>query len=113
MGRWGGRGAGGPGIPGSPVAGGPERLAVGELAIVNPPEGATYLIDPTLRREFQALPLRVIADRPGRIEWSVDGQTVGQSSADSAFLWPLTRGSHRLAARDEHGRRAETTVVVR
>ena len=30
------------------------------LEIVNPPAGATYLIDPTLRREFQTLPLRVV-----------------------------------------------------
>ena len=31
------------------------------LQLVNPPPGATYLIDPTLRREFQTLSLRVVA----------------------------------------------------
>jgi hypothetical protein len=29
------------------------------LAIANPPAGAVYSVDPTLRREFQALPLSV------------------------------------------------------
>src|SRR5262249_36976518 len=34
------------------------------LTIANPAEGTVYSIDPTLRREFQALPLRVIAPQP-------------------------------------------------
>ena len=48
------------------------------LEIVNPPAGATYLIDPTLRREFQTLPLRVVAASPGTIEWQVAGRVVGR-----------------------------------
>ena len=48
------------------------------LRISNPPAGATYLIDPTLRREFQTLPLaRRRRYRPGRIEWIVDGGRSG------------------------------------
>src|SRR5262249_13909927 len=42
------------------------------LTIVNPPLGATYLIDPTLRREFQTVAFRAVADVPLRIVWSVD-----------------------------------------
>ncbi len=53
-----------------PLAPAPAR---GPLEIVNPPSGATYLIDPTLRREFQTLPLRVVATTPGTIEWQVAG----------------------------------------
>jgi penicillin-binding protein 1C len=83
------------------------------LEITNPPSGATYLIDPTLRREFQTLPLRVVASRPGRIVWSVDGQPAGESSSDAALMWPLTPGAHYITARDEQGRSAETTVIVK
>ena len=43
------------GPPASAPAGDGRRRA---LAIVSPPDGATYSIDPTLRREFQTLPLR-------------------------------------------------------
>ena len=92
-----------PGLPARHVA----------LDITNPPAGAVYLIDPTLRRDFQTLPLRVVASRPGRISWSVNSQPVGVSNSDGALLWPLTPGSHRITARDEQGRSAETTIVVR
>lgn len=92
-----------PGLPARHVA----------LEITNPPPGAVYLIDPTLRREFQTLPLRVVASRPGRIEWRVNGEAVGESTSDGALMWPLTPGSHRISARDEQGRSAETAIVVK
>ena len=82
------------------------------LQIVSPPDGATYLIDPTLRPEYQALSLRAIAAR-GRIEWSVDGREIGAADADAKVDWPLAPGKHRIIARDEHGRTAEAHVVVR
>ena len=88
----------------------PARAA---LEIVSPPSGATYLIDPTLRREFQSLPLRVVATTPGTIEWQVAGRVFGTSSSEAALMWPLTPGTHRITARDERGRVAESTVVVR
>ncbi len=87
--------------------------ARGPLAIVNPPDGATYLIDPTLRREFQTLPLRVVAATPGTIEWQVAGRVVGSSSSEVALMWPLAPGVHRITARDERGRVAESSVVVK
>ena len=33
-----------------------------------PPDDATYLIDPTLRKEFQTIPLRAVGDI-GQLEW--------------------------------------------
>ena len=87
--------------------------AKGPLEIVNPPSGATYLIDPTLRREFQTLPLRVVATTPGTIEWQVAGRVVGTSSSEAALMWPLSPGVHRITARDERGRVAESSVVVK
>jgi penicillin-binding protein 1C len=83
------------------------------LEIVSPADGSTYLIDPTLRREFQALSLRVVAARRGRIAWSVDGRAIGEADADAKVDWPLAPGAHRFMARDERGRTAEAQVVVR
>jgi penicillin-binding protein 1C len=83
------------------------------LQIVSPADGSTYLIDPTLRREFQALSLRAVTARRGRIEWSVDGREIGAADADAKVDWPLAPGKHRILARDEQGRTAEVLVVVR
>ncbi|MEZ5290918.1 MAG: penicillin-binding protein 1C [Vicinamibacterales bacterium] len=85
----------------------PERLA-----IASPPDGATYLIDPTLRREFQTLPLRAVAAR-GLVEWRVSGAVVGRAPADGEVAWPLAPGTHTIEARDGRGQVSEATVVVR
>ena len=87
--------------------------AAAALQIANPPTGATYLIDPTLRPEFQTLALRVVAARPGQVEWRVDGQSIGAVSSESAFHWPLSAGVHRIAVSDSAGRTADTTITVR
>jgi membrane carboxypeptidase/penicillin-binding protein PbpC len=83
------------------------------LAIANPPDGALYSVDPTLRREFQALPLRVVSPRPTSVTWLVDGAAVGTSSSEKAFDWPLAVGTHQIEARDADGGRAHTSVVVK
>jgi membrane carboxypeptidase/penicillin-binding protein PbpC len=83
------------------------------LTIANPPTGATYLIDPTLRREFQTLSLRAVASTPGPLEWLVDGQRLATSSSDAAVEWPLTPGVHTIGVRDREGHSAEAQVVVR
>jgi penicillin-binding protein 1C len=83
------------------------------LQIANPPSGATYFIDPTLRREFQALSLRAVATRPGPIEWRVNGVPVGTSSSEAPLAWPLTPGTHRISAHDSHGHVAESSVKVK
>ena len=84
------------------------------FSIANPPAGAVYLIDPTLRSEYQALPLRATADaRAGMIEWAVDGSRVGASHADAALQWTLASGAHRISARDERGRVAEVSILVK
>jgi penicillin-binding protein 1C len=84
------------------------------FAIVSPPAGAMYLIDPTLRQEYQTLAFRASAGRNGGpIEWAVDGRTVGSVDADRSYRWPLTPGRHRIVARDVRGRLAETTILVK
>lgn len=85
----------------------------GPLRIASPPDGATYLIDPTLRREFQTLPLRAAGSVGRRLAWSVSGRPVGQSLAGEAVEWPLTPGTHRVTVSDDRGRSANATVTVR
>ena len=89
------------------------HLQAEDLRIVSPADGSTYLIDPTLRREFQTLSLRAVARMQGPIEWAVNGEALGRSDADARLEWPLVRGTHRITARDAHGRTAEAQVVVR
>ncbi|HEY1307112.1 MAG TPA: penicillin-binding protein 1C [Vicinamibacterales bacterium] len=91
----------------------PRAPSSSPLTIVSPPAGATYLIDPTLRRDFQTLPLRVVATTGGSIDWSVSGRSLGSADAASAIDWPLAPGEHRIIARDREGHVAETTVTVR
>jgi penicillin-binding protein 1C len=89
------------------------RPATAPLELVNPPSGATYLLDPTLRPEFQTLALRVVAGRPVRIDWSVNGTSIGSASSETTLDWPLKVGRHRITARDETGRAVESVVTVR
>jgi penicillin-binding protein 1C len=84
------------------------------LSIANPPAGAVYLIDPTLRSQYQALPLRAAADaHAGMIEWAIDGSRIGTSHADEPLQWPLAPGVHRISARDELGHMAAVDIVVK
>lgn len=84
-----------------------------DLRISSPPDGATYLIDPTLRREFQALSLRAVTRAPGIVEWSVDERALGTTGSDQTHAWPLVPGRHTFRVRDASGQTAESTVVVR
>ena len=90
-----------------------QHPAPSALTIANPAEGTVYSIDPTLRREFQALPLRVVAAHPTSVIWLMDGAEVGTSSSEKPFDWPLAAGTHEIEARDADGRRARTSVVVK
>lgn len=84
------------------------------LAIVHPADGAVYLLDPTLRREFQTVALRASADGPVRtLVWSVDGSRVAASASSRAFDLPLTPGEHRIEVRDDRGSRDAVTIRVR
>lgn len=83
------------------------------LRVVNPPAGSVYLLDPTLRRDFQTLALRASASASGQIEWRVDGLVVGSARSDASVMWKLSTGTHRVTALDNAGRRAEAEFVVR
>ena len=72
------------------------------LRIMSPPDGATYLIDPTLRREFQTLRLRATGD----VRWEIGGRPVADE-------WPLAPGRHVVTAVDSSGRRDSVRIVVK
>lgn len=81
--------------------------------IVNPPEGARYLRDPTLRPAFQTLPLRAVAEGSRRLTWIVDGREVGRAAPEGSVDWPLGVGPHTIAVVDDRGRRSEARILVR
>ena len=81
--------------------------------IASPADGSTFLIDPTLRREFQSVSLRTIAASRGAVEWWIDGRPLARTSADPAGSWSLVPGTHTFVARDEYGRTSRSTIVVR
>ena len=82
------------------------------LRISNPPDGATYLIDPTLRREFQTLSLKAVAAL-GPVQWTVNGRAIGTSHSTAGLEWSLVPGRHQIEARDARGRIAEASITVR
>jgi penicillin-binding protein 1C len=82
------------------------------LEVTSPPDGATYLIDPTLRPEFQTLSLRAAA-AAGEVEWLVNGRVIGTAPSGAALTWPLTRGVQRITARDAGGTVSEVTITVK
>jgi penicillin-binding protein 1C len=84
-----------------------------ELRVVSPPDGAVYLIDPTLRREYQTIGLRATSVGDIRIEWRVDDAPVGTSEGSAALDWPLAVGRHVVTASDRDGRRARASIVVK
>jgi penicillin-binding protein 1C len=81
------------------------------LQIANPPDGATYLLDPTLRREFQTLRLRAHAST--RVAWQINEQRVGTSSPNGSLEWPLRAGTHVVTAIDADGRRESVKIFVK
>ena len=100
-----------PRSPRAPLA--PRAPGAPLLSIANPPSGAVYSYDPTLRREFQALRLRAVTARPTTVRWLVDGAHVATASSEASVSWPLAVGSHRIEVHDQDGRKAATDVVVR
>ena len=83
------------------------------FAIASPADGATYMIDPTLRREFQTLPLKAVANVDATIDWTINGRPLGSSRPGAVVDWPLAPGRHRIVATDARGRTAAATITVR
>lgn len=76
-----------------------------QFRIANPPDGATYLIDPTLRSQYQTLRLR--ADAASRVVWRVNDRPIATTE------WPLVPGRHTITAIDEKGRKDTVRILVK
>ena len=83
------------------------------LTIVRPLGGAVFMVDPTLRPDFQALTLRASGGAPGALAWFVDNQQIATSHRDNPVRWSLVPGQHRVVVRDMDGASAETHIEVR
>jgi penicillin-binding protein 1C len=70
--------------------------------ITSPSNDTTYLVDPTLHREFQAIHLRATSDA----KWSVDGKP-------ASIEWPLRTGKHSIVATNRRGERDVVAITVR
>jgi penicillin-binding protein 1C len=89
----------------------PERAREG-LQILSPPSGAVYLRDPTLRDQYQTLPLRA-AGAAGTLHWDVDGEKVGETRSGGALDWPLRAGRHTITVRGASGGEESSVIVVK
>jgi len=87
-----------------PPAAPASRTRLAAVRVTSPPNGATYLIDPTLRMAYQALRLRAAADTP--VTWQVNGHPAGSE-------WPLRPGRHTITATDGNGRRDSVEITVK
>ena len=89
------------------------KSSIGGLRVLSPPDGAVYLIDPTLRREFQTIGLRGATDDATTLEWRVDETPVGTTAPDTSLNWPLMPGRHVITAQDAQGRSASASIFVK
>lgn len=81
------------------------------VRVTHPAEGATFLIDPTLRRQFQAVRFRGVG--VGRLTWTVDGRTIGSATSAHPVEWSLVPGRHEVRVTDDRGESDRVTFVVR
>ena len=95
------------------AVGAPQSRSAAGLQVAHPAEGTVFLLDPTLRAEFQAVPLRAVGAGGSEVSWMVNGRPVGSSAADGSVLWPLQPGSHVAVVRDARGRSAQVSFVVK
>ena len=66
-----------------------------------PTPGLHLALDPRIPDDVEAFPLEVSGSGAvRRIEWLIDGVTVGETGPDTRrFLWPLAAGRHEAQAR--------------
>jgi len=100
-------------VPPAPAATAARPSVDSGLRLLSPPDGAVYLIDPTLRREFQTLSLRAAAPHGDTLEWRIDDAVVGVVNGGAGLDWALAVGRHLVSARDSHGRTAQAAIVVK
>jgi penicillin-binding protein 1C len=79
-----------------------QQVSDTRFRITSPSNDTTYLVDPTLHREFQSLHLRATH----AATWTVDGQPAQRD-------WPLRAGQHSIVATNGRGERDRVFITVR
>ncbi len=82
------------------------------LRVDYPADGARFLLDPHLRRAYQQLSLRAVAETGLlALEWRLDGQATGPGAR---LDWPLVPGAHtaEVWGVDEAGHRVRSRPVA-
>jgi len=87
------------------------RAANSKLTILSPPNGATYMLDPTLRPQFQRL--RLDTNESSSVTWRVDGKVVARSISGRQTYWDPKRGKHTIEAVKQNGEIARASIEVR
>lgn len=63
-----------------------------DLRVVNPLDGAIFLIDPDVPRDRQEISLLSVGGQRGTIRWEVNGRSV--EPVESGYFWQLESGKH-------------------
>ncbi len=71
------------------------------MHLVRPTPGLQLAMDPRIPDELEAFPFLLSEEiRPVKVDWVVDGHLAGSTSKnENQFLWPLSRGNHRVHAK--------------
>jgi penicillin-binding protein 1C len=90
----------------------PLEPSASPLTIVQPRDGARYVIDPERATELQVLAVTVVAPSTVRqVMLEVDGAIVEHADRAATLHWTLQSGDHQLVALDEHGHRSTSVRV--
>lgn len=72
--------------------------------IVKPTEGLQMAIDPRMPMDHQKITFTLSGLQAGqRVEWVLNGESLGAPMAKPEYLWPLHRGRHTLAVKVYEG----------
>ena len=82
--------------------------------VLQPTEGLHMAIDPRVPMDMQEFTFRLSGLREGqRVEWFVNGESLGAPEDKPSHLWMLQRGRHKLrAVVSENGREVFTSSDI-
>jgi penicillin-binding protein 1C len=71
-----------------------------ELRIANPVDGARFVVDPSIPRSRQELPLRALVNTAEalRVRWEIDGRPLAEVGAPFSTDWRIEPGEHHVRA---------------
>jgi penicillin-binding protein 1C len=86
----------------SPLGGSTTTTTTQKVTLVYPPDGARFSLDPDVPPQLQTIALQArVADgtTADRVEFLVDGRTIGAAPAPFRRIWKLEPGRHEVTVR--------------